>query len=344
MTGFSLADLGWSDHFARQADALPELAPARVSGVARDLLTLLGPEGERVLRPPGSTGGFAVGDWVMTDGQRALHRLTPRTEIARRAPGGPAERQLIAANVDTLAIVTSCNADFNPARLERYVAVAAGAGCLPLVVLTKADTAHDPGRYVREAQRLSPLVTALALDARAAEEVARLGAWVGAGQTMALVGSSGVGKTTLQNALTGVTDLTQDIREEDARGRHTTTARALRPTRAGGWLIDTPGMRELQLTDAADGIGAVFADIAVLAGECRFSDCRHESEPGCAIRAAVEAGTLEEARLRRWRKLEREDRVNSEAVHERHARTRAWARATRNGRARSIAKRRGPEG
>jgi ribosome biogenesis GTPase len=344
LTGFSLSDLGWSDHFARQADALPGLAPARVSGVARDLLTLLDTDGEHVLRPPGSTGGFAVGDWLMTDGVRALHRLTPRTEIARRAAGGPAERQLIAANVDTLAIVTSCNADFNPARLERYIAVAAAAGCLPLVVLTKADGVGDPGRFVREAQRLSPSVTALALDAREGEEVARLVPWVGPGQTLALVGSSGVGKTTLQNALTGVTDATQGIREDDARGRHTTTARALRRARAGGWLIDTPGMRELQLTDAAEGIGAVFADIGALAATCRFSDCGHEGEPGCAVQAAIAAGTLEEVRLRRWRKLEREDRVNSEAVHERHARARAWARATRDGRARSTAKRRGPEG
>lgn len=344
MTGYSLSDLGWSDHFARLAVGHDGMTPARVSGVARDVLTLLSPEGEARVTPKESTGGFAVGDWVMTDGVRAVVRLAPRGEIARRAAGAVAERQLIAANVDTLAIVTSCNADFNPARIERYLAVALGAGCLPLVVLTKADGVADPGRYVREAQRLSPLVAALALDAREAEEVARLNVWCGRGQTLALVGSSGVGKTTLQNALTGVADVTQGIREDDAKGRHTTTARALRRTTAGGWLIDTPGMRELQLTDAAEGIAEVFGDIAELAAACRFSDCRHEGEPGCAVREAIESGALEEARLNRFRKLEREDRFNSEAVHERHARVRAWAKATRHGRERSVAKRRGPEG
>lgn len=343
MTSFSLPDLGWSDHFARQADALPGLTPARVSAVARDLLTLLGPDGIRSLHPPGSTGDFAVGDWVMTDGQRALHRLSPLTEIARRAAGVTAERQLIAANVDTLGIVTSCNADFNPARLERYLAVAGAAGCLPLIVLTKADGVADPRPYLRAAERLSPLVTALALDAREAEEVARLNPWCGPGQTLALVGSSGVGKTTLQNALTGEAQATQGIREDDARGRHTTTARALRRTGPGGWLIDTPGMRELQLTDAAEGIGAVFGDIVELATVCRFSDCRHEGEPGCAVQAAIAQGTLDAARLKRFRKLEREDRLNSEAVHERHARARAWARATRHGRERGISKRRVPD-
>lgn len=344
MTGFTLTDLGWSDHFDRLAHGHNGLNPARVSAVARDVLTLLSPEGETRVTPKGSTGAFGVGDWVMTDGLRTVHRLAPKGEIARRAAGGVADRQLIAANVDTLAIVTSCNADFNPARIERYLAVALGAGALPLVVITKADGVADPARYTREAQRLSPLVTALALDARVGDEVARLDAWVGPGQTLALVGSSGVGKTTLQNALTGVVDATQGIREDDAKGRHTTTARALRRTRAGGWLIDTPGMRELQLTDAADGIAEVFADIGDLAAQCRFTDCRHEGEPGCAVRAAIATGELDEARLKRFRKLEREDRANSEAVHERYARVRAWAKATRHGRERSIAKRRGPEG
>jgi ribosome biogenesis GTPase len=343
LTGFSLSDLGWSDHFARQATGHDGMTPARVFAVARDVLTLMSPDGEVRVTPKESTGLFAVGDWVMTDGLRTVARLAPRTEIARRAAGVTADRQLIAANVDTLAIVTSCNADFNPARLERYLAVAASAGCLPLVVLTKADGVADPGRFVREAQRLSPLVTAMALDAREPEEVARLMPWVRPGQTLALVGSSGVGKTTLQNALTGVEDVTQGIREDDARGRHTTTARALRRTTAGGWLIDTPGMRELQLTDAAEGIAEVFADIGALAADCRFTDCRHEGEPGCAVQAAIARGDLEEARLHRFRKLEREDRFNSEAVHQRHARVRAWAKATRAGRERSIDKRRGPE-
>jgi ribosome biogenesis GTPase len=343
LTGFTLSDLGWSDHFARQAQGHDGMTPARVTAVARDMLTLLSPDGEARVTPKDATGHFAVGDWVMTDGARALHRLEPRTEIVRRAAGVVAERQLIAANVDTLGIVTSCNADFNAARIERYLAVAASAGCLPLVVMTKADGVDDPGQFVRDAQRLSPLVTAMALDARDTEAVAQLRPWVGPGQTLALVGSSGVGKTTLQNLLTGVADATQGIREDDARGRHTTTSRALRRTLAGGWLIDTPGMRELQLTDAAEGIGIVFGDIADLASQCRFSDCRHDREPGCAVRAAIDAGTVDEDRYHRFIKLQREDRFNTETVHERHARVRTWAKATRSGKERSLAKRRIPE-
>jgi ribosome biogenesis GTPase len=291
----------------------------------------------------GSTGAFAVGDWVLHDGARVRQRLTPATEIARKAAGGTSDRQLIAANVDTLAIVTSCNADFSVARLERYLAVTASAGCLPLVVLTKADMTDDPAPYLRAARGLSPLVTALAIDARSVDDIARLHPWVAPGQTMGLVGSSGVGKTTILNALTGLAGLTQGIREDDARGRHTTTYRALRPTLPGGWLIDTPGMRELALTDAAEGIAAVFNDIADLAAHCRFSDCRHTDEPGCAVQAAIADGSLDPARLKRQQKLEREDRRNTESWHEAHARFRAFGKATKAGKARSDHKRAGPD-
>ena len=169
--------------------------------------------------------------------------------------------QLIAANVDTLAIVTSCNDDFNPARLERYLAMCSAGGALPLVVLTKADLTPDADGFRRRAEHLSPLVSAVTLNACDTDDVARLHPWCTAGQTMALVGSSGVGKTTLQNALTGTAQLTQSIREADAKGRHTTTARSLRRTLAGGWLIDTPGMRELRLSQAREGIDAVFAEL-----------------------------------------------------------------------------------
>jgi ribosome biogenesis GTPase len=342
LTSFTLADLGWSDHFDLQLEAGAIGTPARVSEVVRDSLTVLTADGPSSIITSDATGLYAVGDWVLTDGTRSLRRLDRTTEIARRAAGPTADRQLIAANVDTLAIVTSCNADFNVARLERYLAMASSAGCMPLIVLTKADQSDDPQTYVKTASRLSSLVTAFALDARDPADVARLNAWCGPGQTLALVGSSGVGKTTIQNRLTGVTALTQDIREDDAKGRHTTTSRCLRPTLAGGWLIDTPGIRELQLSDAADGIEAVFSDVTDLLGQCRFSDCTHESEPGCAIQAAIAQGDLDPERLARWRKLEREDRFNSEAVHERHARARAFGKKSRGGKARSTEKRRLP--
>lgn len=328
MTDISLADLGWSDHFARQCPGTTGPI-ARLSAVHRDRLEGLTPDGPLPLLPAGPSGGFAVGDFVRHDGVRATQRLTPRTELARRAAGTGAERQLIAANVDTLAIVTSCNADFNEARMERFLAVAEAAGCLPLVVLTKADGVADPRAWTRRAERLSPLVTALAVDARDPADAGRLAAWAGPGQTLAFAGSSGVGKTTLMNALTGLTAATQGIREDDARGRHTTTHRALRRALAGGWIIDTPGMRELQLTGTEAGIDAVFADLAALEQGCRFSDCRHDTEPGCAVKAALAAGTIDEDRLARWQKLRREDRRNSETLAEAHARNRAFGKTAK---------------
>lgn len=332
MTHYTLADLGWSASFDVQPRALSEY-PARVASVARDRLLVLSPQGEHLLVPPSdqSTGDFAVGDWLLMDDshQRALRRIMPQTELSRRAAGTDARRQLIAANVDTLGIVTSCNADFNIPRLERYLALASSAGCLPLVILTKADECDDPRRYVTQAERLSPLVTAAAIDATDPYEAKLVAPWCRDGQTLALVGSSGVGKSTLTNALTGQQIATQGIREDDAKGRHTTTARGLHRTTAGGWLIDTPGMRALRLTDARDGIDAVFSDLDQLAAQCRFSDCGHDSEPGCAIRAAIDAGAVTADRLERWRKLQREDARNTASVHEQRAQDRDFAKMVR---------------
>lgn len=334
MTPFTLADLGWSAPFAAQIADTPDVHPARISAVARDRLNALSPSGPLSLLPPPHTptSAFAVGDWVLFDPTtlRATQRLSPTTELGRRAAGTGAAHQLIAANVDTLGIVTSCNADFNEARLERYLALAATAGCLPLVVLTKADECDDPRSYTRRAERLSPLVTALALNATDRLEAEALAPWCRAGQTLALLGSSGVGKSTLLNALSDQHAATQGIREDDAKGRHTTTARGLFPSHHGGWLVDTPGMRALRLTDARDGIDTVFADLDTLAGQCRFSDCQHETEPGCAIQAAIAAGDVTPDRLHRWRKLLREDARNSETLHQAHARDRAFGKMVRD--------------
>ncbi len=358
LTHPDLASLGWSDHFARQIDppapGASPVSPARLVGVERDHVIALDParaggEPLRLAVPRdgatnaaaegatdgaigGGTGGLAVGDWVLQDGHRVTRRLAPRTEIARRVAGDTSRRQLIVANVDALAVVTSCNADFSPARIERYLAVAASAGCLPLIVLTKADLAADAlaaEAFRRDAQRLSALAAVLLLDARDGQDARRLDPWCGPGRTLALVGSSGVGKTTLQNHLTGVEALTQGVREDDAKGRHTTTARTLRRTLAGGCLIDTPGMRELGLVDAAAGVAEVFADVEELARGCRFRDCTHAGEPGCAVQAAVASGRLDAERVRRHEKLAREERFNSEALHERHARARAFGKVHR---------------
>ncbi|WP_309663643.1 ribosome small subunit-dependent GTPase A [Tabrizicola sp.] len=273
-----------------------------------------------------TTGDLAVGDWVLSDGLRILRCLDRKTELGRRAKGSGKTSQLIAANVDTLFIVTSCNADFNPARLERYLALSADAGTEGVILLTKADSCPDPDSYRARAERLRRKLCVLTLDARDPGIATDLGDWCRHGQTVALVGSSGVGKTTLTNSLTGLAGPTQPIREGDARGRHTTTSRSLHALSGGGWLIDTPGMRSLSLMDATEGIDAVFEDVTELIGQCRFHDCSHQSEPGCAVPQAIEDGHLDAACLRRWEKLKREDRINTETVAEARERSRWFGR------------------
>lgn len=323
MNKTTLADLGWSDHFARQLDGAH---PMRITEVHRDTVTALSETGVHRLNAPMGTGTVAVGDWVTVANDVIDQVLTRHSVLERRTAGADAKLQLIAANVTTLAIVTSCNADFNEARLERYLVLAAEADCLPLIVLTKADQSEDTRTYLQKAERLSPLVTALALNAKDQNDVERLSPWVKKGDTLALVGSSGVGKTTLRNALTGQNAATQDIREDDARGRHTTTARAMVRTTLGGWLIDTPGMRALRLSGASDGISAVFEDIEDLTSSCRFNDCAHETEPGCAIQNAVNDGSLDPDRLKRWRKLVSEEERTSETIAQARARDKGFGK------------------
>ncbi len=329
---FTLSDLGWSSHFAAQHTVHAQFSPFRITGVHRDRLVGMNETAEMSLLAPGhSTGDFAVGDWVLADDQnRVQHLLDRRSLLQRRAAGTGAEAQLIAANVDVLFIVSSCNADFNVPRLERYLALAHQAGSYPVVVLTKADNCSDPAAYAKQAEALAPFLTVLTVNAHDASDLQQVLAWCPAGQTAALVGSSGVGKTTLANGMTGQDQATAAIREDDARGRHTTTSRALHPMQNGGWLVDTPGMRALRLLDAQDGVDEVFSDILELAQNCRFSDCQHEAEPGCAVQAAMEEGPLDADRLERWRKLRREDQRNSETVAEARARDKAFGKMVRS--------------
>ena len=311
----SYTDLGWSSFFQSQQDADSDLTPYRISAVHRDKLTGLSPDGEIQLLPDRLTGEFAVGDWVLANAaDQVCERLERQTELSRRAAGTDARVQLIAANVDVLFITTSCNADFNLARLERYLALAHQSGCYPVIVLTKADVGEDPADYRAKAESLAPALSVLTLNAKDPEDLKQLLDWVKPGQTAALVGSSGVGNTTLTNGLTGSADAVRDIREDDAKGRHTTTARYLRRMVHGGWLIDTPGMRALRIKDAEEGVEEVFSDLFELAQGCRFSDCAHSGEPGCAVTAAVKAGELEQERLDRWQKLQKDEERNSETL------------------------------
>ncbi len=329
---YSLPELGFSAHFQSQLEAeeFETHTPLRVIEVQRNLIHTLG-EGGLVTLPVNralAEARVTVGDWVLATGDplHATRVLDRKSDIKRRAAGEVAEPQSIAANIDTLFIVTSCNQDFNIARLERYLVVARQAGIDPVVVLTKTDLADSPSDYRQRVERNLKGVMVETLNATSSEPMRKLAPWLGKGQAVALVGSSGVGKTTLTNALTGRALATQDIRADDDEGRHTTTARSMYPLPTGAWLIDTPGMRELQVYDVAEGVEAVFSDIVDLAADCRFSDCKHETEPGCAVLHAIEQGQLDARRLERWRKLEREDAFNTSSVAERRARSRQLGR------------------
>lgn len=329
----TLADCGWNGFFQSQLDIeeSTETTAVRVMAVHRGGLEVLGPAFAGLIPPFGDDPGAraTVGDWLLLEQEslRPRRRLERRSLFKRRAAGTGRDIQLIAANVDTLFIVSSCNQDFNEARLERYLALAREAEVTPLVVLTKADLCDDPAPLAQAAARLLPGLLVEGLDARDPAAVEVLRPWCGPGQTVALLGSSGVGKSTLVNSLTGRGEqATGGVRADDDKGRHTTTGRSLHRLPAGGWLLDTPGLRELQLVDVAAGLDEVFADVAALAQACRFADCRHEGEPGCAVQAAIAAGELEPGRLLRQRKLLAEEARNRESLAERRERGRAFGR------------------
>lgn len=317
-----LTALGWSPFFQEQLvpqDA--DLAPMRVATVHRSRITAETGTGAERLNLPAAmkTTDFAVGDWILVDADTLkVQRRLDRQALLQRKTEGARLPQLIAANVDTLFIVTSCNDDFNPARLERYLALANEAGTNPVIVLTKADQVSTANTYQNQAKALQRDLPVVAVNAKTAQAADTLAPWCGAGQTVALVGSSGVGKSTLLNTLAEKSgadaQATGGIREDDAKGRHTTTSRSLHEIAGGGWVIDTPGIRTLHLGDVAEGLDQLFAEITELAPNCRFRDCTHGHEPGCAVQAGVADGGIDPARLDRWRKLSEENHDNTPAV------------------------------
>jgi ribosome biogenesis GTPase len=272
----------------------------------------------------------AVGDWVvLAPGKPPMveRLLARRSALVRAAAGERHVAQVIAANVDVVLVVCGLDDDYNPRRIERYLVLVEGSGALPVVVLTKADKVADPESRRREVERLAPGAVVLAVDAKDRATADALAPFVGPGSTAVLVGSSGAGKSTLTNTLLGLDrQKTGEVRASDSRGRHTTVHRALIPLPAGGCLVDTPGMRELKLTGAEDLDAGQFADIAELATGCRFRDCAHAAEPGCAVQAALAEGRIDPGRWQNWLKLQAElgvarDSLAAQQVRKRHEKT-----------------------
>ena len=335
----TLAQLGWKSFFAEQvtAEQRQNCQPVRVMSVHRGRVTVSGEGSEDSISSSlpvqrGAEDRPTVGDWLLIDrSSRSLVRILDRTSLFKRpAPGDDRRVQLIAANVDTLFIVSSCDQDFNVARIERYLVLAREVGVRPVVVLTKFDLSPAPERLVEAARALQSELRVELVDGRDPTSAGRLARYCGLGETVALVGSSGVGKSTLVNTLKGSQSIaTQAVREDDGKGRHTTTVREMHRIAGGadgpgadggGWLVDTPGMRELQMSEVASGVTEVFDDVTAVTLDCRFANCTHADEPGCAIHVAMAQGDLDPARVERWRKLAQEDAANSSAVAVRRSR------------------------
>jgi ribosome biogenesis GTPase / thiamine phosphate phosphatase len=329
-SNLTLSELGWTSFFSEQlsAEESRQYCPVRVMAVHRGMVDVQGEAIESSISSvlPASGGPEdrpTVGDWLLVEREsQDLVRILDRQNLFKRPqPGDDRRVQLIAANVDTLFIVTSCNQDFSIARIERYLVLAREVQVKPVVVLTKVDLAENPERFLRDVRDLQPDLEVEMINGRDTSSVARLAARCATGQTVALVGSSGVGKSTMINTLRGSDSIaTQAVREADGKGRHTTTVREMHRLARGGWLVDTPGMRELQLSDASAGLAEVFDDIEALTLECRFTNCTHGAEPDCAVQAAIADGSLDAPRLERWRRLTAEETVNTGKMTARHTR------------------------
>jgi ribosome biogenesis GTPase len=326
-----LISLGWGDFFASHCEPYTQngLLPARVAREYRESYIIFGECGECAAEVSGklrhearSRADFpAVGDWVAAalrpeERRATIHAVLPRkSAFSRKAvlgggkkdSGGKTDEQVLAANIDTVFLVSGLDFDFNVRRIERYLTIAWDSGASPVIVLNKMDLAEDPVSCIREVAAISFGVPIHPLSARQNDGLDALAAYLAPGKTVAFLGSSGVGKTTLINTLAGQElGRVQEVREDDSRGRHTTTSRELIVLPGGALVIDTPGMRGLEIWGDADTLEQSFRDIAELAEHCRFGDCAHQAEPGCAVRAALEDGSLDYRRYNNYMRLQKE--------------------------------------
>jgi ribosome biogenesis GTPase len=319
-----LQDLGWDSFFQQQLEQLntPGAAPARVAEELKGAYRLYGPRGlvpaivpGRLLHRATARDDLpAVGDWVLAaplpgeDRMLVLELLDRRTKLSRQQAGEKFGEQILAANVDVVFLVASLNSELNLRRIERYLTAIWESGARPVIALNKADLADDWRELSRRVERIAPAVPVISCSAMTGEGLEDVAAQMKAGRTSVFVGSSGVGKSSLINRIVGTdAQAVNEIRAADDRGRHTTTSRQMLVVPGRGVVIDTPGLRELQLWDGAGGASSnVFADIDSLAAGCAFADCRHETEPRCAVLAALAEERLDEGRYSSYRKLERE--------------------------------------
>ena len=254
-----------------------------------------------------TAGDFVAINYIPNGDSQILATLPRRTFFSRREPGAVLKDQAVAANFDYVFIMQSLNMDFNPKRLERYLTLAWQSGATPVILLTKADLVEDDWEYICQVERVAAGVNTHVVSARTGYGLEALNAYLQPGKTLVFLGSSGVGKSSLVNALAGETIMTVNgIREDDSKGRDTTTHRQLIRLKSGVMIIDTPGMRELGMWEVSEGLADAFADVEQYLGKCRFSDCTHNTEPGCAVKAAIESGELDISRWESYRKLKEE--------------------------------------
>jgi len=346
---YELKELGWNDALSHRFHPYLERGfyPGRVSAEYRNRFKVWTELGEvwavisgKMRYAALERSDFpAVGDWVVLeyraesmmdheDQDAVIQSILPRkSKFSRKVAGKTSEEQIVATNIDTVFLVNALNLDFNVRRIERYLTLAWESGANPVIVLSKTDLCDDVQEKIGQVQNAAPGVDILPISCATGDGISAVTATIQQGQTIALLGSSGVGKSTLVNYLLGQNiQITYEVRDKDSRGRHTTTARELFLLPQGGVLIDTPGMREIQLIGSGEGLNEAFEDITAYARNCRFSDCQHEREPGCAVQKAIAEGIISEERYESFKKLQRESRYISRKtnLHEQLEEKKKW--------------------